>query len=56
MEIVNASTSGLCIATASSLAPGDGVEVSSPQSAAVDAAVQTVIELVEVCDVPGHSR
>jgi hypothetical protein len=43
VEIVNASTSGICIATASSLAPGDGIEVSAPQSAAVGGALVEVV-------------
>jgi hypothetical protein len=43
VEIVNASASGLCIATASSLTPGDGIEVNGPQSAAVGAALVEVV-------------
>jgi hypothetical protein len=43
VEIVNASTSGLCIATASSLVLGDGIEVSAPQSAAVGGALVEVV-------------
>ena len=34
----------------------DHMGLSPVVAAAVDTAVQTVIELVEVCDVPGHSR
>src|SRR4051812_14686716 len=43
VEIVNASASGLCIATASSLSPGDGIEVNAPQSAAVGGALVEVV-------------
>ena len=43
VEIVNASASGLCIATASSLVPGDGIEVSAPQNAAVGGALVEVV-------------
>ena len=34
----------------------DHIGLSPLVAGAVDAAVKTVIELVEVCDVPGHSR
>jgi hydrogenase maturation protease len=34
----------------------DHIGLSPLVAAAVDAAVRTVLELVEVCDVPGHSR
>jgi hydrogenase maturation protease len=34
----------------------DHIGLSPPVAAAVDAAVRRVLELVEVCDVPGHSR
>ncbi|QUQ64945.1 peptidase M52/hydrogen uptake protein [Kutzneria sp. CA-103260] len=34
----------------------DHIGLSPPVAAAVDTAVRKVIELVEVCDVPGHSR
>ncbi len=34
----------------------DHIGLSPPVAAAVDTAVRKVLELVEVCDVPGHSR